>query len=279
MFGAAFGPFDAGDPAGDIAAELSGALAGGLAMVDEFATPPAPRGNDSSGSSMVSAGVSAGDGRDSRGNGDAQRGHGESFDRKRGGMPRFTEEIAARCLEVAAEVDSELAQRLLDARNRNPAEFEQQLRVGGFGRRLYALAQLKTHDPLLYRQKISELSQAVQIERKSKELRAAKADPDASLGDVHSLEMQLRTLLQIQLAMSIKARGDLLCKFNDRVAELQKELERDASSFQSIVDARMKMLTSESSTAASGDNAADAKPADAKPANDVPPVAVPAARG
>lgn len=249
MFGAALGPFDSGD--------LAGELSGALAMAEDSSIR---------GPQAATAGPDRSSGRGSGGEGREHRNwSGGGEDRGRGGMPRITEEIAARCLEVAAEVDAELAQRLLDARKQNPEEFEQQMRAGGFGRRLLALAQLKTHDPLLYRQKISELSQAVQIERIVKQLRASRANPDASQGDIESLEAQLRTLLQIQLAMSIKARGDLLCKFNDRVAELQKELERDASNFQSIIDARMKVLTSDP-PAAAGRNPADANPDAAVPA-------------
>lgn len=251
MFGAALGPFDSGD----LAIELSGALA----MTDDSSMrDPQSAG---AGSDRSPGRGPGGDGREHRNWGG---GGGGGDDRGRGGMPKITEEIAARCLEVAAEVDAELAQRLLDARKRNPDEFEQQMRAGGFGRRLLALAQLKTHDPLLYRQKISELSQAVQIERTVKQLRAARGKPDASPGEIESLEAQLRTLLQIQLAMSIKARGDLLCKFNDRVAELQKELERDAANFQSIIDARMKVLASDPPSAVQP-NPADAESVPAVP--------------
>lgn len=182
------------------------------------------------------------------------------------GMQHLSDELVARCLEVAREVDDELADRLIDARNKNPEEFERQMKTGSFGRRLFSLAMLKTRDPILYGQKISELSQAVQIERVAKQLRELKKNPDASLGDLSALEAQLRMLLVTQFAMSMKARGDLLCRFEERAAEVRRDIEHDASNFQSIIDARMKMLASEPAEPAQREGEHQPRPVEALPA-------------
>jgi hypothetical protein len=181
-----------------------------------------------------------------RGDGERDRDRG----RERGGPwtqhgPRMlmNPEMIARCLEVANEVDKELGARLADSRQKNPEEFDRSMRVGGFGRRLLALAELKQRDPDLYRAKLGELSQAVEIERTAKKLREARKN--VSQGDIDVYETELRRLLQNQLAMSIKARTELLCRLDERIAELRGEIERDAQNFQGIIDARLKVLANE----------------------------------
>jgi hypothetical protein len=181
-----------------------------------------------------------------RGDGERDRERG----RERGGPwtqhgPRMlmNPEMIARCLEVANEVDKELGARLAESRQKNPEEFDRSMRVGGFGRRLLALAELKQRDPDLYRAKLGELSQAVEIERTAKKLREARRN--ASQGDIDLYETELRRLLQNQLAMSIKARTELLCRLDERIAELRGEIERDAQNFQGIIDARLKVLANE----------------------------------
>lgn len=176
------------------------------------------------------------------------------------GPPRLTAELVDRCIEIAREADSELGSRLAEARDKNPQEFERLMRQGGFGWRLMSMAQLKQRDPELYKAKVAELSQSVQIERTAKQLREAKKN--GSQGDIDSYEHQLRTMLQIQLAMSIKARGEMLCHFDERVIELRKDLEREAVNFQTTIEARMKSLSTEPPAAAT---VAPATPAPAAP--------------
>jgi hypothetical protein len=147
------------------------------------------------------------------------------------------------CLDVADEVDTSLGHQLREARQKAPAEFDRQMKQGGFGRRLASLVELKQRDPDLYQAKLGELSQAVQIDRVARQLREAKRNQSA--GEIEMYEAQLRRLLQVQFAMAIKARGELLCRLEDRIVELRAEMERDVVNFQNIIDARMKLLAGE----------------------------------
>lgn len=208
-----------------------------------------------------------GDGPGDRGGRDGRsgsRGSDRRWGGPGGGMVPLTEDMADRCIEIAQEVDPEIATRLADARRSDPDEFGRQMRSGGFGRRLLALAQLKTHDPILYGQKISELSSAVQIDRTARQLRELKKDANASLSKIDEVEHNLRTLLQVQLAMSIKARGEMLCRFDERRAELEKDLIREAQNFQSTIDARLKVLVE----SPQHDQPQPAAPANPQPAPD-----------
>jgi hypothetical protein len=178
-------------------------------------------------------------------------------DRSRPHRPLGPQELATRCLEVAREIDPELGQRLTEALQKNPAEFERAMRQGGFGRRMYAMAELKNRDPELYRAKVSELSQAMQIERTAKKWREAKRS--GSVGDADAYEAQLRSLLQVQFAMTVKARGDMLCRLEDRISELRDEIARDAANFNHLLDLRMQALAAE--PAARNGAAANEQPA------------------
>lgn len=142
------------------------------------------------------------------------------------------------CLEVARDIDPELGRDLMRKHEENPAEFEQALRTGQVGRGLWSLVQLRQRDPHLYRLKISEMTQSLQINRKAAELHEASKSTDT--GRIDSLKAQLRELLQLQLAMSLKSRGEYLCAIEEQVKKLRDEIEHDAKNFHSIVDARLK---------------------------------------
>src|SRR5262245_47973618 len=86
---------------------------------------------------------------------------------------RLTPDMITRCIEVAADIDDDMGSRLTKLREKNATEFEHQLRHSPAGRRLLAMAQLKDREPELYRSKISELAQAVQINKVAAELRDA----------------------------------------------------------------------------------------------------------
>ena len=139
------------------------------------------------------------------------------------------------CLEVARDIDPELGRELMRKHEKNPAEFEQALRSGQVGRGLWSLVQLRQRDPHLYQLKISEMTQSLQINRKAAELHDAMKSSDA--GRIDSLKAQLRELLQLQLAMSLKSRGEYLCAIEDQVKKLREEIEHDAKNFHSIIDA------------------------------------------
>lgn len=142
------------------------------------------------------------------------------------------------CLEVARDIDPELGRELVRKQDKNPAEFEQALRTGQVGRGLWSLVQLRQRDPHLYQLKIAEMTQSLQINRKAAELHEASKSGDGGRAD--SARNQLRELLQLQLAMSLKARAEYLCKIEEQVVKLREEIEHDAANFHAIVDARLK---------------------------------------
>src|ERR1043165_5519164 len=78
---------------------------------------------------------------------------------------RLNSGMISRCLEVANDIDPELASQLAKKRDKNPQEFEQAMQQEQVGRRLWVMVQLKDRDPDLYKVKISHMTQALQINR------------------------------------------------------------------------------------------------------------------
>jgi hypothetical protein len=154
------------------------------------------------------------------------------------GPTSLSAETVMNCLEVARDVDPELGRELGRKHEKNPAEFEQALRSGQVGRGLWSLVQLRQRDPHLYKLKISEMTQSLQINRKAAELHLASQTTDT--GRIESLKNQLRELLQLQLAMSLKARCEYIATIEEQLKKLQHEVENDAANFHAIIDGRLK---------------------------------------
>lgn len=150
------------------------------------------------------------------------------------------QEMMLQCVGVANDIDPELGDQLASKRQKNPEEFSQQLQQDHVGRRLWAMVQLKQRDPDLYKLKISEITQQLHINRVTAQLQQAMLGDDA--GKTKALREQLRNLLQIQFAMSLKARAEYLCRIEEQVMALREEIDHDAAHFHQIVEARMKQL-------------------------------------
>jgi len=160
-------------------------------------------------------------------------------------MPqRWTPDLIDQCLEVAAAIDPDLGIQLAAKRGKTDADeakFLKELQQSAVGSRLLAMTQLKNRDPELYKTKISELSSAMQVRRQAAQLREAMQS--GSEGQVESLREQLRGQLRVQLALSIKARGDYICKLDERIHAARQQLERDVKHFDETVERELQALT------------------------------------
>lgn len=150
---------------------------------------------------------------------------------------KLTPEMIDRCLEVARDIDPAMGRQLARRRETHPQDFESALRQQ-HAWRLLAMAQLKQRDPELYATRLGEFSQSLQVNRVAVNLRVAMAANDETL--VESLKDQLRAMLQMQLAMSIKARGDYLCRLEEKMQKVRDEIDREAENFQATIEGRMQ---------------------------------------
>jgi hypothetical protein len=159
-------------------------------------------------------------------------------------MPRAMPEVLPPemidlCVQVARDIDSELGEQLAALRERNPADFERRL-LGS--PRLYDLALVKKRDLNLYRLKLLEIKVDRDVSRLVKELRAARV---AGRDDENILQ-QLRMQVRVQLALAHHNREEYLCRLQELVVRLERELEEEREQFKlrpdEIVDERIREL-------------------------------------
>ena len=140
------------------------------------------------------------------------------------GLPNATlsSEMIERCMDVAREVDPDLAGRLQRIRReRSEQDFR---RAMSSARHLVGLASLKQQDPKLYDVKIKELKLQAQVDHLLDELIDARRTASVATAEI---EQQLEALVERQVGYSIIARGFYLIRLKDHVKLLEDELDRD----------------------------------------------------
>lgn len=152
--------------------------------------------------------------------------------------PRARIDFCERCNEVAYDIDPSLARRLQALREQDPAEFERNMKL--FGRKLFAMAELKQRDPELYSAKLNELRMELSVRQMAHDLREARAAGNRALAEAY--ESPLRSALGIQLAMSIKARLELVCRLEEQVKQIRAEIEDQASRYNESIEQRFQSL-------------------------------------
>lgn len=176
----------------------------------------------------------------------------------------LSQESLAQAIAVARDLDPDLARKLSNLCAEQPAQFEQMIRNSG--QRLVAMGELKTRDPQLYGYKLSELRHEMQVKKLAADLSRALAASDESQARV--IEEQLRTALRLQLALSIKARAEYLCRLEQHIQKVKDEIAREAADFNQTVEKRYLDVIEQASAAAME----AAKPASATTTEPPPPV-------
>lgn len=170
----------------------------------------------------------------------------DEVDRERPARRRFNDarwhlsaEMIANCLEVARDVDAELATRLEVLRENSSSEqFEQALRRNA--RHLISLSLLRERNPDLYDLKLRVLRVDTQINDVVAELRQARVT--GSIGNAEALEGILHALVETQMSHSIEANGRFLSRMNEQMDELTRKINEEATNFKSDVEQRLKEL-------------------------------------
>ena len=143
-----------------------------------------------------------------------------------------------RCMEVAREVDPDLAARLdTIRRDRSEQDFR---RAMGRARHLVGLVRLKEENPQLYDVKLDELRVQAQVDRVMEQLIAARR----AGAPVADYEAELNRLVMEQVGYALVARGMYLRRLTEHVAALREELDHDSqpANFLPAVQRRLQEL-------------------------------------
>ena len=186
------------------------------------------------------AGVSAANGAAAKGTSPSPKSWGGRVGNRptRSVPAKLTPELIDQALRVAHDIDAAIATRFRDLRAKNPVELERRLRRAT---RIWDLVKLKQEEPHLYQLKLVELRVDAEVSRLAAELRKARGEQRES--DADALEQQLRMQMRLKLVFEFKAREDYLCRLQDIVGRLEKELEAERQSlkknFDDVVDKRI----------------------------------------
>ena len=146
--------------------------------------------------------------------------------------------MIGRCMEVAREVDPDLAARLdMIRRDRSEEDFR---RAMGQARHLVGLVRLKEENQQLYGVKVAELQLQAQVDRVMDQLIAARR----AAAPVADYEEELNRLVMEQIGYALVARGFYLRRLTETVDALRKELDRDSqpANFLPAVQRRLQEL-------------------------------------
>ena len=153
----------------------------------------------------------------------------------------ITPEFLDQCMEVAEQVNPEWAKMMRSVCERSPEDFERYLRQTG--RQLIGLVQLKQQDPGLYATKLKELHLEAHLKALTQKLRLLHAEGRDDSTEAAEVRSELRVLVQEQVALTLKSRGDYILRLEKHVDTLKKQLENDALSFFRTVEDRYQVLT------------------------------------
>jgi len=153
--------------------------------------------------------------------------------------PALSATMIVRCMEVAREVDPDLAARL-DTIRRDRSEHDFR-RAMGLARHLVGLVRLKEENPQLYDVKLDELHVQAQVDRVVDQLITARRAASPSVAE---FEQELNRLVMQQVGFSLVARGMYLRRLTDTVDALRDELDRDSqpANFLPAVQRRLQEL-------------------------------------
>jgi len=142
-----------------------------------------------------------------------------------------------RYLDVAAEIDSALADELRSMCQLDPNRFAKVLRQ--LGPVLGDLVDLKESDPELFWRKIRELHLEATIEPLAASIRISRAR-----GDTPNLaiEAEFRALVEAQIAATLSTRQLYLDRMRSELEASETELARQADDFGNEVQNRMEWL-------------------------------------
>lgn len=134
--------------------------------------------------------------------------------------PERIEEVIA----AASEVVPEWGDRLRALRDESPEALDRAIAANG--RRLVALSMLRQRSPELYRMKVEELRNHVELRRLGAALRAASAEGRPEVAA--ELRARVRTLAERQVDFGLRIRAEELAAMDAALRKMRQELEQDA---------------------------------------------------
>lgn len=170
-----------------------------------------------------------------------QRGErGETSDR--GSMGEMHPRMLGRMMDVAKEIDPELAEQLRCLCHDDPDALRSVMRRQG--RNLSSLVKLKESDPELFEVKVSELKLDGEIYQITKSIRNLGPDGKVSEAQIASL----RGLVRAKTALSIRAQTLSINRLERHIAAMREKIESTSENFDEVVEEHVERILQNAST-------------------------------
>lgn len=154
----------------------------------------------------------------------------------------ITKELIEDCLEVAREINPQLAMWLDRLKTKSSKQkFEHALQRNA--RYLLGLVELRERNPVLYDFKMRELKTGSEIKEVTKLLQEA-VDTQSS-EQVEMLEIRLRELIRMQASYSIESRGRYLLRIQEHAAALEQQINDQAITFDETAEQQLQDILNE----------------------------------
>ena len=149
---------------------------------------------------------------------------------------QLPENMVEHIMEVAKEIDPELATQLMSMCEKDPKAFNKIVRKQG--RRLGSLIRLRDADPELFEVKVTELKIDAEIYHVAEDIRGK--DRTSSMIQAHIAELE--GLVRVRTALSIRAQTLYIERLEKHLLGLRTRLEDTTEKFDEIVGDRVGQL-------------------------------------
>ena len=160
------------------------------------------------------------------------RGDGAAPERSDDPMRRLSPEQIELVLETAREIFPEWAERLESLREQDPEGLDRA--IAGNARRLFALAMLRDRNPDLFKMKVEELRNQMELRRLSEKMREL-----AEIGDeaaIDSMREEIRVLAAKHIDLGLRTRAMELAAMDEAIRRMRTELEADSLARDTAID-------------------------------------------
>ena len=141
-----------------------------------------------------------------------------------------------RVMEIAKEIDPELADRLSEMCQDDPEAFNRLVRRQG--RRLGSLIQLRESDPDLFEVKLNELKIDAEISLVTKSIRVLGVDEAVSQAQIATL----RGLVRAKIAFRLRVQTLSIDRLEKHIAALREKIADTSARFDEVVEEKVQQL-------------------------------------
>lgn len=160
------------------------------------------------------------------------RGDGDGPDRGEDRPRRLSPEQIELVMETAREVFPEWASQIEELREQDPEGLDRA--IAGNARRLFALAMLRERNPDLYKMKVEELRNQMELRRLSGLMRElAEAGDEAAIA---SSREEIRALAAKHVDLGLRTRATELAAMDQAIRRMRTELEADSLARDAAID-------------------------------------------